>query len=171
MPKKRINPRRETVSAQSAAETADRAFYCAIANIMDSVAETGRLDLAGIGELWAEINSTADRIAAGETKPDTVLSTVESAGLKLGRIKPVVPAPRTAADATGNAKSSYKLACAIMLYTLLGRGEFEREELRQLWERAQYKKDSIDRHYVTLEAVCEALREEYGISVGTGHLI
>lgn len=162
------NPNKTPATPENAAKESDRAFYCAIANVMDSIAETEKYTLEEIEALWDKINETADKIASGTLKMEKVLLKISEAGIDIGHISRIQNSPRTMADVKRNAKAAYKLACAIMLYTLIVAEAFSHNELSELWARAVYKKDSIDRKYTTLRDVCDALLDDYGISVAAG---
>lgn len=166
--KAKKNPNKVPATPQRSAEEADRAFYCAIANMMDSVAETGKYTIEEIELIWDSINATAECISKGLLKPETVLDTIARHGIDLGHISQIIKHPHTMAEVKRNAKSAYKLACAIMLCTLISEKSFSDYELSELWARVQYKKDSIDRKYTTLRDVCDALMEDYGIAVAVG---
>ena len=166
--KQKKNPNKIPATPEMAAREADRAYYCAIANVIDSIAETGKYTFEEIEALWDKINDTADKIASGTLKPEKVLRKISEVGIDIGHISHIQNNPRTIAEVKRNAKAAYKLACAIMLYTLISAEAFSREELSELWARAVYKKDSIDRKYTTLRDVCDALLDDYGISVATG---
>lgn len=166
--KKRVNPNKIPATPQKSAEEADRAYYCAIANMMDSIAETGKYAIDEIKLIWDSINATAECLSKRLLKPEAVLDTIARHGIELGHISEIIKHPSTMAEAKRNAKSAYKLACAIMLCTLIAEKSFSDYELSELWARAQYKKDSIDRKYTTLRDVCDALMDDYGIAVAVG---
>lgn len=63
------------------------------------------------------------------------------------------------------ADEAFGLAIAIMISTVAEDDKYTDAGIIKLWDRINYKADSITKGYVSLPDIVQALREEYGINV------
>lgn len=73
--------------------------------------------------------------------------------------------PCTKAEAQKKADEAFYLAIAIMISTVAEDELYDDDGIRALWEKINYKADSIAKGYINLYDLVDALREEYGIDV------
>ena len=165
---KKTNPRKIPATPEKTAEESDRAYYLAIANVLDTVAETGRYTIDEIDEAWEKINTVCNLISDKKASLPKMLDDLKAIGIDIQGFGTMSLKPRTMAEVKRNARIAYGLACAIMLWTFGEDKRFSTDELRELWKRVQYKRDSVQRKYTTLRDIVQALYDDYGIRVGAG---
>lgn len=73
--------------------------------------------------------------------------------------------PCTVAEAQKKVDKAFQLAIAIMMSTVAEDGIYTDEQIKELWDKINYKADSISRGYINLFDLAQALEDEYGISV------
>lgn len=74
--------------------------------------------------------------------------------------------PVTQYEVKKQTDKAIRLAIAIVISTVAETDRFTLEEMQELWDKINYKSDSISRGYVKMEDIVQALDEEYGIEVG-----
>lgn len=73
--------------------------------------------------------------------------------------------PCTEAEAQKKADEAFYLAIAIMMSTVAEDEIYDDDGIKALWDKINYKADSIAKGYINLFDLVDALREEYGINV------
>ena len=74
--------------------------------------------------------------------------------------------PVTQYEVKKQTDKAIRLAIAIIISTVAETERFSFEEMQELWDKVNYKSDSISRGYVKMEDIVQTLEEEYGIEVG-----
>lgn len=73
--------------------------------------------------------------------------------------------PCTKAEAQKRADEAFQLAIAIMMSTVAEDEVYDDAGIIALWDKINYKADSIAKGYINLYDLVDALRAEYGINV------
>lgn len=73
--------------------------------------------------------------------------------------------PCTMAEANRKADEAFHLSIAIMMSTVAEDGIYTDEQIQALWDKINYKADSISKGYINLFDLVQALEDEYGITV------
>lgn len=74
--------------------------------------------------------------------------------------------PCTEAEANKKADEAFYLAIALMMDSVIETEKFNDDEIIALWDRINYKSDSVAKGYVSLRDIVESLEAEYGITIG-----
>lgn len=85
----------------------------------------------------------------------------------MGKSKKINPnrKPCTEAEANKKADEAFQLAIAIMMSTLADDGVYDEAGIKRIWEKINYKADSIKKGYINLFDLVAALEDEHGIGV------
>lgn len=161
----RQNPRKRRISAAERDAIYQRSYRTAVACVISTVTETDLFTIPEIQELWERVNKTCELVINGELKLSRMVSQLEQKyGIKVRRW---VNLPvKTLYDALKQAKIDFSLAAALIMWEVAKLDRIDSEGFVAIWEKAHDKLDSINRGYVTLEDIAQALVEEYGITVG-----
>ena len=73
--------------------------------------------------------------------------------------------PCTKYEAQKMSDEAFYLAIAIMMSTVAEDEVYDEDGIKALWDKINYKADSIAKGYINLFDLVDALREEYGINV------
>lgn len=73
--------------------------------------------------------------------------------------------PCNQAELKKKTDEAFYLAIAIMISTVAEDEVYDDDGIKALWDKINYKADSISKGYINLYDLVDALREEYGINV------